>query len=280
MDDTKPTETKCATVAVLTVPPFFETDPLLWFIHLEAEFFINNVLADRARYSQLISRLPKEISLQLRDLLINPPATDLYETLKDAVIKRVTPSEKTRLQQLFSDLQLGDKRPTTLLREMKQLLGTSQMDESLLRELWIQRLPETAQAIISIASSLPLAEAANIADKVVERFQQRVNHVEVPHTNPQGQQSTSLVDACAASTSNPANVDSLWAEVAALRRDFSRFALNRSPRRRTSRSPRRPFVSSENGYCFYHARFGNRASRCQQPCSYKAANQGNFQADA
>ncbi|KAF8563102.1 hypothetical protein P879_11958 [Paragonimus westermani] len=57
------------------------------------------------------------------------------------LIRRVTPSEKTRLQQLFSGLPPGDRRPSTPLREMQQFLGGSHVDESL---LWMQRLPETA----------------------------------------------------------------------------------------------------------------------------------------
>lgn len=167
--------------------------------------------------------------------------------------------------------------PTTLLREMQQLLGTSHMDESLLRELWIQRLPETAQAIISIARSLPLAEAAEIADQVVERFQPLLNQVSTPTQAPVSERNVPSYNEGSPSTSAP-SVEALWAEVAALRRDFSRIPLGRPARRRPSRSPRRTTSQPDDGYCWYHQRFGTRATRCIKPCTYLATKQGNFHA--
>ncbi|CAH8498375.1 unnamed protein product, partial [Dicrocoelium dendriticum] len=138
-------------------------------LHLESVFYIRKISSDFAMYNQLISCLPQRISSQVRDIILCLPLVLKYETLKQAIIQRITPSDKVRLQQLFSDLQLGDRRPSALLREMQQLIGTSNIGVGILLELWMERLPASTQAILTVASDLPITAIADLADRVIER---------------------------------------------------------------------------------------------------------------
>ncbi|KAA3675094.1 heat shock 70kDa protein 1/2/6/8 [Paragonimus westermani] len=117
----------------ITVPQFLDMKLALWFIYLEAEFCNQRITAGQAKFSQLLARLPKEVTVQVHDLLLNLPTEHGYEALQEAVIKRTTPSDRSRLQQLFRDLQLSDKRPSDLLLQMQRLLGPPSMDEALLK---------------------------------------------------------------------------------------------------------------------------------------------------
>ncbi|CAH8490858.1 unnamed protein product [Dicrocoelium dendriticum] len=248
--------------SVALAPPFWENDPLLWFLHLESVFYIRKISSDFAMYNQLISCLPYSISSQVRDIILCPPLVMKYETLKQAIIQRITPSDKVRLQQLFSDLQLGDRMPSALLREMQQLIGTSNMDVGILRELWMQRLPASTQAILAVASDLPITAIADLADRVIERHQ--------PET-----ETKALKQLCAGATtttgatSPPSAIDALSLQIASLQRQIKELTLKRKHCNRSGSSHRRTKPDA-SGYCFYHSRFGTKARKCVQPCSYSA----------
>ncbi|CAN7948724.1 unnamed protein product, partial [Ixodes pacificus] len=66
--------------------------------------------------------------------------------------------------------ELGDQRPSQLLRRMRQLMGdvTADADTSLLRELFLQRLPHSMVPILAAAEDMPLDQFANLADRVRE----------------------------------------------------------------------------------------------------------------
>ncbi|GFT52603.1 uncharacterized protein TNCV_3765121 [Trichonephila clavipes] len=65
---------------------------------------------------------------------------------------------------LLTDLQLGDEKPSHLLRKMKEL-SNGQLQDDFLQSLWLQRVPPHIQTVLS-ASSEPLDKLAIIADKV------------------------------------------------------------------------------------------------------------------
>ncbi|CAH8466172.1 unnamed protein product [Dicrocoelium dendriticum] len=251
-------------VVSLSVPPFWDMDPVLWFALLEAEFYNHKITSDYAKYCKLLSYLPKEISTQVRDVIISQ-TENRYEALKEATIKRVMPSEKVRLQQLFRDLQLGDKLPSTLLREMQQLLGSSTMDETLLRELWLQRLPENTQAILATVSSVSLTQLADLADRVIERSQP---HVDASKMNAVASQGTSI-------TGLQSTIEALQAQVATLSRQVQQLTMN--PRRHSRlKSPCKHSKSNNRqASCWYHQRFGTAARKCIKPCNF-AEKQGNL----
>ncbi|CAH8625957.1 unnamed protein product [Dicrocoelium dendriticum] len=250
-------------VVSLSVPPFWDMDPLLWFAHLEAEFYNHRITSDYAKYCKLLSYLPKEISMQVRDVIISQ-TENRYEALKEATIKRVMPSEKVRLQQLFRDLQLGDKLPSTLLREMQQLLGSSTMDETLLRELWLQRLPENTQAILATVSSVSLTQLADLADRVIERSQPQADASKINAVASQGTSITGL----------QSTIEALQTQVATLSRQVQQLTMDRRRHSRSKSPCKRSKSSNRQASCWYHQRFGTAARKCVKPCNF-AEKQGN-----
>jgi hypothetical protein len=53
----------------------------------------------------------------------NPPTDQPYTVLKEQLTKHTSLSEQRKLQQLLTGKELGDRKPTQLLRRMRQLLG-------------------------------------------------------------------------------------------------------------------------------------------------------------
>ena len=241
----------------LKIPPFWTADPQIWFVQVEAQFAARGITAQRTMYHHIVGSLTPEIAMEIRDLLLRPPADRPYDVLKDKLIERTAASEQRRLQQLFTAEDLGDRKPTQLLRRMQQLLGekAATTDGSIIKELFLQRLPTNVRMVLAATSErTSLDELATLADKIVE--------VAVP--------SIATVSGSAPITSE---VELLRAENASLRKQVSALQSATGPRRRRSRSRNqgRPRSPSLPGVCWYHRRFGDAARKCTPPCT-KAEN--------
>ncbi|KAL3181862.1 hypothetical protein MRX96_008164 [Rhipicephalus microplus] len=151
------------------LPLFWTADPALWFIQVESQFAARRITADLTKYHYVVSSLPPAIASEIRNLLLAPPVENAYATLKETLIRPVTPSEPQRLQQLLHGTELGDRTPSQLLRHMQQLLGgtSNTIDGVLLRELYLQKLPSGVRMVIAASEHKDLTAAVELADKLV-----------------------------------------------------------------------------------------------------------------
>ena len=120
------------------------------FAQVEAQFTTRGITSQKTRF------ISPEFAMEVRDLLLKPPAAHPYDTLKTELIKRTAASKQIKLQQLISGEELGDrKQPTQLLRRMQQLLGdelgTADDPNSFLREPFLQRLPANVRMVLASA---------------------------------------------------------------------------------------------------------------------------------
>lgn len=233
---------RVSTVSV-KLPPFWPADPHLWFAQVEAQFAIKGVSSQKTKFDYVVSSLSPEFATEVRDLLIHPPNDDPYDALKAQLIKRTAATDQQKLQQLLSTEELGDRRPSQLLRRMQQLVGDTPglADGALLRELFLQRLPATVRMVLASAdSSTSLQDLAQMADKIVEVAVPSVSAFHTPSTT---------------------ELDDLRSEVATLRSTLKSLTRRRSP------SPRPQRQDSQGQLCWYHERFGDAARKCKEPCS-------------
>ncbi len=254
------------TVAAISIklPPFWPTDPTVWFAQVEAQFSTRGVTSQKTRFDYVIASLSPEFAVEIRDLLIRPPADAPYDTLKAELVKWTAASEQRKLQQLISGEELGDRKPTQLLRKMQQLLGDhlgpSGDNNAFLKELFLQRLPANVRMVLaSAADTTDLAKIADMADKVIEVAAPSVSAI--------------------SHISTDAKVEKLQAEVTRLA-DLVASLTQHRPRRdrsqsrgRRTHSPAPPDAQPQDSFCWYHSKFGQAAKKCQEPCSW-----GNDQA--
>ena len=153
----------------IKLPPFWRADPHIWFAQAEAQFDTRQITQESTKYAHVISVLQPEVAQEVRDILINPPASKQYSTLKEQLIQRTTASEQRRVQMLLTEEELGDRKPSQLLRRIKQLAGEQKLERGILKQLFLQRLPSNVRLILaSTSDSLPLSDLADLADRIIE----------------------------------------------------------------------------------------------------------------
>ena len=159
------------TVVQVKLPPFWPADPQIWFAQVEVQFTTRGISTQRTKFDYIVSSLAPEIAIEVRDLILQPPENNPYDKLKEQLVKRTAASEQKRLQQLFNAEELGDRKPSQLLRRMQQLLGDKarNTDSAFLRELFLQRLPPNVRMVLaSTPDTGNLEDVAQLADKVME----------------------------------------------------------------------------------------------------------------
>ncbi|XP_077528399.1 uncharacterized protein LOC144140084 [Haemaphysalis longicornis] len=161
------TDTDVCGVAV-KLPPFWAEAPDVWFAQVEAQFSTARITQYRRRYDYVVAHLDSRYATEVRDILANPPADDRYLHLKRELIRRLSPSQDEKVRRLLQHEELRDRKPSQLLRYMRDLLGSTPVDDSLLRIIWLQRLPSHAQAVLQVQPNLPLDQLSQIADQDVE----------------------------------------------------------------------------------------------------------------
>ena len=251
----------------IKLPPFWPKDPALWFAQIEAQFTTRGITVSKTKFEYVVSSLSPEYATEVRDLLLSPPAEQPYEQLKRELTNRTSVSKQRRLQQLLTSEEIGDRKPSQLLRHIQQLLGDklNTMDATFLRELFLQRLPSNVRMVLTpSAGDLNLDQLAQLADRIME---------------------ASPLPTIAATTST---TDQLTAQVSTLTKRLDELSMQMSKAvntfsRRPGRSPsparrRRQSTSSDpaaaDNLCWYHRRFGEAAQKCQPPCQ----KSGNTQA--
>ena len=151
------------------LPPYWPNDPSVWFAQVEAQVTTRNITSQSTKFAYIISSLQPEIAQEIRDLLISPPTDEPYNKLKSELIKGTSASEQNRLHQLLISEELGDRKPSQLLRKMRQLLGDNRLEDGILRQLFLKRLPTSAHRIrTSTADTISLDVLAVLTDRIFE----------------------------------------------------------------------------------------------------------------
>ncbi len=236
----------------IKLPPFWPSDPQIWFAQVEAQFTTRHITSQKTKFDYIVASLSPDIATEVQDLVLTPPTDNAYDTLKEQLIQRTAASEPRRLRQLFNTEELGDRKPTQMLRCIQQLLGdkVTATDSSFLRELFLQHLsPNVRMILASTKESGNLEELATLADKISEVvIQPTISTIESPKLSDE--------------------VKQLRTEIS----DLNKIVQSMSPRSNKpssyrSPSPARPQKPSAE-LCWYHGKFGTSAQKCKSPCSW------------
>lgn len=254
------------------IPPFWRQRPSLWFKQFEAAVSAQKI-SEQHQYNIAVTMLERNDIEMVSDIILNPPATGQYKALKNRLITAYEESEHQQLQKLLTGLELGDQKPSHLLRRMR-VMGGKLLNDDALKILWMNQMATQVRAVLSVNTESTLDGLAVMADKIMEQFD---NNTVAAVSTPSSTENAS--DASTPLELLSKQVERLSLEIAELRtyqraprRSSFRRPLGtrfRSPARsRTPRDASRPPLDSE-WLCRYHFKFGENARRCESPCSRK-----------
>lgn len=246
-------------------PPFWRENPALWFKQLESQFITNGIKVSDTKFHIAVSALDTSIISQVSDVVMNPPQNGKYERLKQQLQDRFADSEEQRFRKLLGKLDLGDKKPSHLWREMRELAGNDHFNEQVLKTLWMQRLPTQCQAILS-AEDGPIDRLLTLADRIHEIYGAR-------EVNALSTQSNRSVAVNQTHTPEQSALTQLCEQVSLLTKQVASLTTTNKPNlphRNRSRSRSRTNTTNKPN-CWYHHRFGKDAKKCISPCEFKAS---------
>ncbi|XP_069356536.1 uncharacterized protein [Maniola hyperantus] len=170
MAEDQATETKLADLAAISVQsrllPFWRAVPRAWFVQFEAVVDPLKT-SDDQKYRYVLQKLEPADLQHVTDLLYNPPETGKYEAIKARLLTVYEQSEVQNFQKLISGLELGDQKPSVLLRKMRELNNGLITEEGLKIE-WLNHLSPQSRCVLSINNESSLDTLAAMADKMTE----------------------------------------------------------------------------------------------------------------
>ncbi|VDM02529.1 unnamed protein product [Schistocephalus solidus] len=199
-------------------------------------------------------------------LIIDSPPT---EALKEALTSHISLSTQKRLQSLIFEDKLGDRKPTQVLRRLKQLVDGKKLDDIIFKQLFLWWLPSFVQTIL--APSIPTSAVevlAETADHIINYYPQPLS-----------------VNSSSHATATP-NIEDVVKCLDALTLEDSQLHAFCIYNRRSPSNTRRPRSprpvsgpSTNNGFCWYYHTFGSNAHHCQSACRYKKFQTETLPAD-
>lgn len=266
-----------AVTARIQVPAFWPDHPDLWFHQIEAKFNLNRITAESTKYRWVVAGLEAKYAREVIDIISQVPLPpNPYTLIKTKLIERLTESRQARLHQLLAGEELGDRRPSQVLRHLRT--HDPLVPEDIVRTVWLDHLPTVLKAALITQITLPLEGLGQMADSIHEV----IGSISVAALN-QPQNPTMMQPGPQPSTLET-RVDEMSRQLAALtshfRQNFPR-SRSQSRSRNNFRNNSRNNQANDDRPCWFHRRFAERATRCRQPCTWTGrdarANQGNAQ---
>ena len=232
-----PTPEVPTTAAVqIKLPSFWITNPEVWFVQAEAQFAVRGVTSDQTKFYHVLSALDMDTAGRMIDFLRDPPADDKYKSLKSLLIQTFGLTRRDRANKLLHMPGLGDRKPSALMDEMLALLD-GHKPCMLFEQLFLEQMPETIRIVLSDADFSNPSEIGKKADALWENL------------NMSGPTKTiHQVEQCESSSEGLPRI---------LKVDSTRQGKSQQTR-----------GNKKSDVCFYHQRFGKKATKCQPPCNF------------
>lgn len=270
-DDSVDSTPESTMAAAVSLPTFWPNRTELWFATAVARFDLAHpkIINEVTKFNHVLTVLSPEIADEVADLITNPDKREPYTKLKTAIIERTSLSESQKLKQLLAGQELGMRKPSQLLRHMRSLVHKScNIKDEVLKELFLQQMPVDIRQILLSVTAVSLENLAEVADRIIENTP-NVAAVSTKRDTTTPHAAAQASDAITVLTNK---LDEVMKRLNDLERNHT---YRRDRRRSSSRSRSRTHSKTPNTeanntdcICWYHRKFGDKATKCTTPCGF------------
>lgn len=275
----------------LRIPPIWRDKLRGWFAHFEA-IMKSQKKGDQAMYELVLGQLERQDVDEVYDILLRPPEENKYTAIKQRLLQVYEDSEQKNVQRVIAGMELGDLKPSQLLRRMQNLAG-DHLSAVTLRGMWLNQLPAHISSIIAISEKSSLSEVALMADKMMDHHSQReISAINLRQQPPSPSQPDVLaVDYQHLPSSKyprtlEDKIDKLTEAITQLvtysnnnqrgrspNRNWNRRRYHQASRSNSRNHPRNRSLTPINSpYCYFHRKFGHNARKCAGDCTFLKKN--------
>lgn len=161
---------------------------------------------------------------------------------------------------------MGDQKPSEFYRSLLLLSGHN-LDPDLVKRLWIKKLPKNLSVPLTCSNAKDINELVKLADNIWEVPNPTEVHAVATTSNDAN--TLTLHNLLKSQAKLCESMNTLTLEVNAMKAQMSHQRFISRARSRSRSRGRLNSRNNQNWLCRYHYRFGSKARKCEQPCSYK-----------
>jgi hypothetical protein len=259
--------------ATLRLPEFWPDTPAAWFIYVESKFRLKNITAESVKFDLLVSSLPRESIRQVLDVVEAPHETTPYTSLKQRLLAAHELTDFQRIEKLFQMEPLGARKPSELLNHMLELCPRGEEKNKFFLFLFLQRLPKELRVQLTEAD---LTEPRDLAAKADRHWAMLAHHTH------------GMVAAVEADLEEP-NINAVQGAFRGRQRGRGGRGRGRGGQTQQQPTQQQPAQQTQQdgqqggtphptapgtlarfstGLCHFHWTFGEKAKKCETPCSW------------
>ncbi|XP_051168398.1 uncharacterized protein LOC127286129 [Leptopilina boulardi] len=235
------------------LPTFIRTDPSLWFAQIELIFESAGIFSQRLRAGSVVTALDHEVVQTIGDLLTNNNYVEnLYSEIKKRVIENFSLSPESELRSILKGEIISDGKPSLILSRIRHL-RRGRCSDDVLKTIFLEHLPANCRAVLAVSETNDLNRLASMADRIMS-YSSSEKNVAAVSVDPDSEilkkleKLTLRIDALSTRSRNPSKSNN----------------HDRSRSRSKSNSG-----GKNQGFYRFHRKFGKKAHRCFQPCSFE-----------
>jgi len=164
--DESDSEVAGTTIAHVSVKPpaFYRQSPSTWFKQIESQFVLAKITKSETKFHHVLAALPEDIAMNLS---LDDDAD--YDKLKESVTSSLKANKHQLIEQAMSALELGDKKPSQLVNEIKRRFREINVtpDDTIIKSRLLSALPHGIRSALVGHDNVTVEQYGQIADSML-----------------------------------------------------------------------------------------------------------------